>query len=114
MLKQDNNNIVSQHSIDIRLTHLEEMIIKTDPELPPVASKPYPLPLKHHKFVKEEIENLLEAGIIERAMSPYAAPKHRSPKKKQTKHNKIVFLWNRTLVAFVDKLSSTTVDFIMF
>ena len=26
--------------------------------------------------------------------------------------NEIVFLWNRTLVAFVDKLSSTTVDFI--
>ena len=26
--------------------------------------------------------------------------------------NKVVFLWNRTLVAFVDKLSSTTVDFI--
>ena len=25
----------------------------------------------------------------------------------------MVFLWNRTLVAFVDKLSSTTVDFIM-
>ena len=24
----------------------------------------------------------------------------------------VVFLWNRTLVAFVDKLSSTTVDFI--
>ena len=26
--------------------------------------------------------------------------------------NEVVFLWNRTLVAFVDKLSSTTVDFI--
>ena len=26
--------------------------------------------------------------------------------------NKVVFLWNRTLVALVDKLSSTTVDFI--
>ena len=35
---------------------------KTDPELPPVASKPYPLLLKHHEFVKEETENILEAG----------------------------------------------------
>ena len=26
--------------------------------------------------------------------------------------NEVVFLWNRTLVAFVDKLSSTTADFI--
>ena len=26
--------------------------------------------------------------------------------------NEVVFLWDRTLVAFVDKLSSTTVDFI--
>ena len=37
--------------------HLEEMRINTDPNLPPVASRLYPLPLKHHKFVKEEIEN---------------------------------------------------------
>ena len=37
-------------------------------------SKPYLLPLKHHKFVKEEIENLLEAVLIERSVSPYAAP----------------------------------------
>ena len=50
------------------------MIVKTDPDLPPVLSKPYPLPLKHHEFVKEEIENLLEAGLTKRSMSSYAAP----------------------------------------
>ena len=33
-----------------------------------------PLPLKHNKFVKEEIENLLEAGLIEQSISPYAIP----------------------------------------
>ena len=32
------------------------MIIETDLELPPVASKLYLLPLKHHKFIKEETE----------------------------------------------------------
>ena len=48
------------------------MKIDTDPNLPPVASKPYPLPPNHHKFVKEEIANLLEAGLIKRSLSPYA------------------------------------------
>ena len=50
------------------------MTIETDPDLPPVASKPYTLPLTHHKLVKEEGENLLEAGVIERLISPNAAP----------------------------------------
>ena len=45
------------------------MKIKTDPKLPPVASKPHPLPLKHYKFFKEEIENLLKAGLTECSMS---------------------------------------------
>ena len=56
---------MSKHSNDIGITHLEEMRIETDLELPPVASKPHPLLLKHHKIVKEEIGNLLEAGLIE-------------------------------------------------
>ena len=60
---------------------MEEITIDIDPNLPPVVSKPYPLPLKHHKFVKEEIENLLEAGQIEKSMSPYAAPIIEVPKK---------------------------------
>ena len=50
------------------------MTIYTDPNLPPITSKPYPLPLKQHKFVNEENENLLGAGLIERSVSPYAAP----------------------------------------
>ena len=48
VLKQEYNDMVSQHSSDMGLTHLEEMAIKTDLGLPPVASKPYPLPLQHH------------------------------------------------------------------
>ena len=42
-LKQDYDDIVGKQSSDIRLTHLEEMTIENDPELPLVASKPYPL-----------------------------------------------------------------------
>ena len=74
VLKQDYNDIVSQHSGDIGLTHLGEVIFKTDPKLLPVASKLYPLRLKHHKFIKQEIENQLEAGLIKRSMSPFVAP----------------------------------------
>ena len=58
------------HSRDTELTYLEEMKIETDPKLSQVASKPYPLPLKHHTFVKEEIENLLKVGLIECSISP--------------------------------------------
>ena len=50
------------------------MKINTNPNLPPCSKLTLPLPLKHHKFVKEEIEHLLEAGIIERSTSLYAAP----------------------------------------
>ena len=50
------------------------MVIETDPELPHIVTKLYPLCLKHHKFVKEDIENLLEARLIKRSMGPYAAP----------------------------------------
>ena len=35
ILKQNYNDIVSQHSSNIGLTHLEEMVIKMNPELPP-------------------------------------------------------------------------------
>ena len=35
--------------------------------------KPNSLPVEH-KFVKEEIENVPEAVLIERYMSPYAVP----------------------------------------
>ena len=70
-MKWNYKDIISEHSSDIRLTHLEEMTIETKLKLPLVASKPNPLPLKHN-FLKEEIENMLEAGVIERSMSPYA------------------------------------------
>ena len=50
------------------------MRINTDPNLTPVAIKFYSLLLKHHKFVKMEIENLLDAGLIEGSISSYAAP----------------------------------------
>ena len=73
-LTEELSDIMSKHSMDISLTHLEEMVLPTEPGATPVASKAYDLPLKHHKFIKEELMNLLEAGLIERLLSPYAAP----------------------------------------
>ena len=81
ILKHNYNKIACKHSSDIGLPHLEEMPIESSPELPPAASKPYPLPLKHDKFIKEETENLLEATLIERSMSPYATPITVDPRK---------------------------------
>ena len=41
-LQQRYDNIISKHSGNIGLTHLEEMKIYTDANVPAVASKPYP------------------------------------------------------------------------
>ena len=73
-LLEEFSEIISKKSTNIGLTHLEEMVLPTEPGAAPVASKPYDLPLKHHKFVKEELMNLLEVGLIEWSLSPYAAP----------------------------------------
>ena len=42
------------------------MEIDTGNHPPPIASKPYTLPLKHYEWVQREIETLEHAGIIER------------------------------------------------
>ena len=73
-LQQKYDDIIHKHSGNIGHMHLEELKINTDLNLPPVASKPYCLHLKHYKIAKEETENILEAGLIERSMSLYAIP----------------------------------------
>jgi hypothetical protein len=40
----------------------------------PTRQKPYPLPYATRQKVKEEVEKMLEAGIIERTDSPYTSP----------------------------------------
>ena len=59
---------------------LVEMEIDTGNH-PPIASKPYTLPLKHYDWVQREIETLERAGIIERSISPWASPVVIVPKK---------------------------------
>ena len=40
----------------------------------PVAAQPYLLALKYHEYLKQEIKNMLDAGIIYKRMFPRASP----------------------------------------
>ena len=73
-------DIISKNSGDIGKTMLVEMEIDTGNQ-PPIASKPYTLPLKHCEWVQREIETLERAGIIKRSISPWASPVVIVPKK---------------------------------
>ena len=70
----------SKNNKDIGRTTLIKMEIDTGDSLP-VAQNPYTLPLKHHDWVRKEIETLEKAGIIERSLSPWASPVIVVPKK---------------------------------
>ena len=58
---------------DIGKTPLVEMEIDTG-DNPPITQKPYTLPLKHAKWVQNELEILEKAGVIVRSVSPWASP----------------------------------------
>ena len=73
------DQIISKGSADIGKTLLVEMDIDTG-DSPPIACRPYTLPLKHHDWVKE-IEILDRAGIIDKSISAWASPVIIVPKK---------------------------------
>ena len=62
----------SKNNKDIGRTTLIKMEIDTGDSLP-VAQNPYTLPLKHHEWVRKEIETLEKAGVIERSLPPWAS-----------------------------------------
>ena len=70
----------SKNNKDIGRTTLIEMEIDMGDSLP-IAQNPYTLPLKHHEWVRKEIEMLEKAGVIERSLSPRASPVIVVPKK---------------------------------
>ena len=70
----------SKNNKDIGRTTLIEMEIDTGDSLP-VTQNPYTLPLKHHEWVRKEIEMLEKAGVIERSLLPWASPVIIVPKK---------------------------------
>ena len=53
-LLEELSDIMFKNSKDIGLTHLELMVLPTEPEAAPVVSKPYDLPPQNHKYIKEE------------------------------------------------------------
>ena len=72
-LLQKLDPIVLNSDNDIGQTDLIEMHITTRLDTTPVSACPYPLVLKHCDFLKQEIKNLLDAGIICKSMSPWAS-----------------------------------------
>ena len=66
-------DIVSKHSSGIGKMPLETMTIDVKPGSIPAASQPYDTSLKNQEFLRQELKALLESGVIERRMSPYAA-----------------------------------------
>ena len=73
-LLQKYDTIISKSDNDIGQTDLIQMHIGTGPDAAPITTQPYPLDCKHHDFLKQEIKNLLDAGIIHNSMSPWASP----------------------------------------
>ena len=57
----------------IGTTPLTQMSIDTG-DSDPVSQKPYPVAMKHYNWVKEEIDKLLEAGVIRNSHSSWSAP----------------------------------------
>ena len=70
----------STNSEDIRHTELITVDIDTGLSKP-VSQRPYTLPLKHHNWVKHEIEQLKHAGVIEKSLSCWASLIVMVPKK---------------------------------
>ena len=58
----------SKNNKDIGRTQLIEMEINTGNSVP-LAQSLYTLPLKHYNLVRNEIETLEKAGVIERSLS---------------------------------------------
>ena len=69
----------------IGTTPLTQMSIDTR-DSDPVSQKPYPIAMKHYNWVKEEINKLLEAGVIRNSHSSWLAPIIVVPKGDGGKH----------------------------
>ena len=57
----------------IGTTPLTQMSIDTG-DSDPISQKPYPVAMKHYQWAKEEIDKLLEAGVIRNSHSSWLAP----------------------------------------
>ena len=62
----------TKDEMTIGTTPLTQMAIDTG-DSDPVSQKPYPIAMKHYNWVKEEINKLLEAGVIRNSHSSWLA-----------------------------------------
>ena len=72
-LMKDNDDAFATDERQISTTPLIEKEIDTG-DHPPIAKKLYILALKHYEWVKEEIDKLLEAGVIRESYSKWSSP----------------------------------------
>ena len=72
MLNNKFTCIISKSPTDFRRTNIVEMDLPTTG--PPMATKPYTIPLKYKSFVDKEIKLLEDAGCISKSLSDWAFP----------------------------------------
>ena len=63
----------AKDEMSIGITHLTEMTTDTG-TFEPVSRKPYPTTMKNYQWVKDEIENLLTAKVMQSSRSSWLAP----------------------------------------
>ena len=69
----ENHDAFAEDERQMQTTPLIKMSIDTGNHLP-IAKKPYALAPKHYDWVRDEIDKLLEAGIIQESHSSWSAP----------------------------------------
>ena len=73
LLLQEHESQFAKDETSIGTTPLTSMTIDTG-TTDPVSQKPYPIAMKHYKWVKDEIEKLLAAKVICTSCSSWSAP----------------------------------------
>ena len=72
-LVSDNDDLIAK--MDSQLSHTGTVTMKIDVNShPPIRHRPYRVPLNKRQVVDAAIEEMLEAGIIERSKSSWAFP----------------------------------------
>ena len=118
LLLEEHESQFAKDETSIGTTPLTSMTIYTS-TADPVSQKPYPIAMKHYKWVKSEIEKLLAAKVICTSQSSWSAPIIVVPKGDRGKHlvidyrtlNKITrkFTWPMPKVEDIfSKLNGTT------
>ena len=72
-LLTENKEAFADDEREIGVAPLIKMSIDTG-DHPPIAKRPYTLSVKHYDWVKDELDKLLEAGIIRESHSSWSAP----------------------------------------